>query len=206
MRPSTLSRQHSGVINFIDISIQEIEAFDSTSLYLVKEKVQKWKGFMYNLRNRWLLTTDWVKHYASFISNFTNETQIFIEDAKLSAIVNHMARKMADRLNEDGGLFGANQVHGYANQVEGVYAKFGKTWHVYNKEKANITSGFDWKTPRQKLRFLFEIFGYFVFEESMSKEMQVKVVYKILQVQNHIVPEKGEEANEYMNENNVCLF
>ena len=191
------------------MSLQGIEEFNTSSLYNMKDKMQKWKGAIYNLKQKWFLTTKWIKNYAPYTSTFTNEPQVFIECSTLSAIFNHMAGMMSCRLNEEERLYGANQIHGYVNQVEGIYAKMGKKWRVFDEEKVEVTASFEWKTLRQKLHFLFEIFGYFVFEDN-NKEKQVKVISKIVQIQHHIVPEKGEEAAEFDNDNkleySICMF
>ena len=139
-----LKEQSSATLaNFIDTSVQGIEEFDNTALYIVKEKVQKWKGAMYNFKNKWFLTTKWIKNYAPYTSSFTNEPQVFIECSTLSAVFNHMAGMMSCRLNEENWLYGANQIHGYVNQVEGIYAKMGKTWWVFNEEKVDVTRSFE---------------------------------------------------------------
>lgn len=206
-----ISRQQS-LANFIDTGAQSIQELDHASLYMVKEHVQKWKGAMYNLKQKWFLISSWIKHYSPYVSTFNGEQQVFIECSNLVSTFNHMSQVMACKLNDAEQLYGAHLLHGYNFPVEGIYAKMGKSWRVFDELKVDITDSFQWKVAEQhqKLRFLFEIYGYFTFEGG-NKEKMVKVVSKIVQIQRRIVPDNSDEAAEYDNNPrasvyNICMF
>ena len=73
-----------------------------------------------------------------------------------------------------------------------------------------MTSSFDWKASRQKLKFLLEVYGIYSYSDNkgLGSQIMVKVVTKIAQIQRAIVPD-GVEDNDVESGNDyrdMCLF
>ena len=187
-------------LNVINIGNSEIQDFDDSKIYDFKDGKVKFQGIIYPLKDKWFLSTNWIRRFSPYTSNFSQELQVFVKSQKLSEALNHMAARVVFKM-------GRRFLIAYENPIEGAYAKISKKCKIYNEAKQDISDKFDWKMQQQKMKFLFEIFGFYVFPEKNSNNSLLKVVCKIIQCQQGVEAEgEGAEESDEDTYYDVCLF
>ena len=171
------------------MSLKEIDAYDGSSLYNLKEPTKLFHGQMYSLKEQWVICTESITSYQRIISKFTNKEDTYrIDYRKLNESIAHICRLMIEKVNKDNRFLKAMP---FDYNTEANYYKLSDKVGYFDANKVALKS-FVWPIGKHyKIKLLIQIYGIFVYTTGDGFGMMAKLSTKIMQVQ--IEGEANEE-------------